>query len=312
MPTEFGDPAMRVRLRIFFALLCALVAAAPALAANKPAKERPATPAMWAVHGAKGTVYMLGSIHALPKNIHWQTPELMARVQQADTFVFEVPMNPEARAKAAQYFRENAVLPAGLSLPSMFDAEMRGEFRDVVMLTNADPTYIVYMRPWLAALVLEGAASGETGMYSSEGVDNKIYAMARKRGVTQFRALERDEDQFRLFIKEGHVEEEIADLRITFKDIIAHRGADGKGLLTAWMKGDTKALARTVPEDKATSAKFRKEVIEDRNRKWVPEIEAMLNENHTFFITVGAAHLVGKTGVPNLLRAAGYKVEGPA
>ena len=37
----------------------------------------------------------------------------------------------------------------------------------------------------------------------------------------------------------------------------------------------------------------------------------MLDEPHTFFITVGAAHLVGKTGVPNLLRAAGYKVEGP-
>jgi hypothetical protein len=77
------------------------------------------------------------------------------------------------------------------------------------------------------------------------------------------------------------------------------------------MKGDTKALDAILPENKGTSARFRKEWLDNRNRKWVPEVEAMLNEPHTFFMTVGAAHLVGKTGVPNLLRAAGYRVDGP-
>jgi uncharacterized protein YbaP (TraB family) len=37
----------------------------------------------------------------------------------------------------------------------------------------------------------------------------------------------------------------------------------------------------------------------------------MLKEKHTYFITVGAFHLVGPGGVPNLLRAAGYQVDGP-
>ncbi|HEX3653544.1 MAG TPA: TraB/GumN family protein [Rhizomicrobium sp.] len=282
-------------------------AAKPAL----PAKPAAATPAMWTVHGAKGTVYLLGSIHALPKNVHWQTPQLMARLNEADTFVFEVPMDAAARAHAASYFRDNALMPAGMSLPSMFDSEMRSDFRDVVMLTHADPTYIVYMRPWLAALVLEGAASGTSGLYPSEGVDNKVYALAKARSVTQFRALERDQDQFKLFIKEGHEQDEVSDLRITFKDILTRQGKDDKALLPAWMKGDTKKLAGLLPENKGTSAVFRKAWLDDRNRRWVPQIEAMLNEPHTFFITVGAAHLVGKTGVPNLLRTAGYKVDGP-
>jgi len=285
------------------------------VAANKSAvaayKPKTATPAMWTVHGAKGTVYMLGSIHALPKNVNWQTAQLMARVKEADTFVFEVPMDAGSRAHAAAYFRDNALMPGGMSLPSLFDSEMRADFRDVVMLTHADPTYIVYMRPWLAALVLEGAASGTSGFYSSEGVDNKIYAMVKARGVRQFRALERDEDQFRLFIKEGHEQDEVTDLRLTFKDILAHGGKGDQGLLAAWMKGDTKGLDALLPEKKGTSAVFRKAWLDDRNRKWVPQIEAMLNEPHTFFITVGAAHLVGKGGVPNLLRAAGYRVDGP-
>ena len=296
--------------------ICAgfLLLSGEVLAGGKPAPAphaKSATPAMWTIHGAQGTVYMLGSIHALPKNIKWQTPQLMTALNQSDTFVFEVPMNAESRAKAVQYFRQNALLPRGLALPSMFDSEMRSDFRQVVMLTHADPSFVVYMRPWLAALVLEGAATGTDALYPAEGVDNKVYAMAKSRGVTQFRALERDEDQFRLFIKDGHEADEVADLRLVFKDILANRGSDGKPLIDAWMHGDTKAIARLVPENKATTAAFRKAWIEDRNRKWVPQIEAMLDENRTFFVTVGAAHLVGKTGVPNLMRAAGYRVEGP-
>ena len=82
-----------------------------------------------------------------------------------------------------------------------------------------------------------------------------------------------------------------------------------KKLLDAWSAGDPAAIASIAfdsmsPEEKQT-------ILDDRNRTWVPKIEKMLNEKRTFFITVGAAHLVGPDGVPNLLRHAGYRVEGP-
>src|SRR3954464_13254738 len=94
--------------------ICAvfLMLSGEALAGSKPSPVPPAkvaTPAMWTVHGAHGTVYMLGSIHALPKNIKWQTPQLMNALNRSDTFVFEVPMNAESRAKAVDYFRQNAL-----------------------------------------------------------------------------------------------------------------------------------------------------------------------------------------------------------
>jgi len=59
------------------------------------------------------------------------------------------------------------------------------------------------------------------------------------------------------------------------------------------------------------SADEKKTMIDDRNKDWVPKIEKMLKEKRTFFITVGAAHLVGPGGVPNLLRQDGYHVTGP-
>jgi uncharacterized protein YbaP (TraB family) len=52
-------------------------------------------------------------------------------------------------------------------------------------------------------------------------------------------------------------------------------------------------------------------LLDDRNQAWVVQIEKMLDEDATFLVTVGAGHLVGPTGVPALLRADGYTVEGP-
>ena len=52
-------------------------------------------------------------------------------------------------------------------------------------------------------------------------------------------------------------------------------------------------------------------LLDQRNRDWTRQIQAMLGENKTFFVAVGMAHLVGANGVPALLRAQGIKVDGP-
>lgn len=49
------------------------------------------------------------------------------------------------------------------------------------------------------------------------------------------------------------------------------------------------------------------DLLENRNRRWIPLIEREAREMPTFF-AVGAAHLGGKTGVVKLLKTAGFKV----
>jgi len=272
----------------------------------------PAAPALWMVHGPKGNAYLLGSIHVLPKNVNWQTAQILDAVKRADTFVFEVPMDADSNDIAKKEIAQNEVLPLSTSLISLFDEDMRSDFRKVILQTHADPTYVVYMRPWLAAMDLEGVESGDPRYVAAEGVDNKIYAMAVARKGTHFRAFETYEQQFRLLMGDGKLQDEVAALRVTFKQILAQRHEENiNGLFAAWAKGDAKALARFGPENPQMTDADKKSMFENRNRSWVPQITAMLNEKHTYFITVGAGHLVGKTGVPNLLRAAGFQVDGP-
>jgi len=286
------------------------IIAQPAAAAEKVTE---ATPALWVAHGPKGTVYMLGSIHALPKNVHWQTPAIATAMAAADTFVFELPMDAANRDRIGEMFLKNGLMPMSQSLPSLFDQDMLDQYRQVILTTHADPGAIVYMRPWLAAMVLEGAADGTDKLLASEGVDNRVYAEVANRKGVHFRALETDELQMRLLMGDGDLRTELAALRLAFVQILARKGGQSvDGLLAAWEKGDTKTIETQFGlANKSVSTAAMKAFLEDRNRAWVPQVVGMLNEKHVFFMTVGAAHLAGSTGVPNLLRAQGYKVDGP-
>jgi hypothetical protein len=293
--------------------LCVLGAlfAAPVVAADQP-KTTVATPAMWTVHGPKGTAYLLGSIHILPKNVNWQTPQILDAVKRADTFVFEVKMDEETREVARADIGQKEVLPLSTSLISLFDEDMRNDFRKVIFKTHADPTVVVYLRPWLASMDLQGTEGSDPRFVAAEGVDNKIYAMATARKVKQFRAFETYQQQFRLLMGDGNLEHELANLRVTFKKILAENHEENiNDILTAWAKGDVKKLIALGPDNPEMSPEDRKAMLDDRNRNWIPQIAAMLKEKHTYFITVGTFHLVGPGGVPNLLRAAGYQVDGP-
>src|SRR5215469_7854186 len=125
---------MRKQFRYWlFRLALLFMTVAPAFADDaKPEKTIHATPAMWVVHGPRGTAYLLGSIHTLPKNVEWQTPAIKSAVKRANSFVFELPMSPESLDKTALMFGANTLLPVSVSLPSYFDAEMRQEFKAAV------------------------------------------------------------------------------------------------------------------------------------------------------------------------------------
>ena len=55
-------------------------------------------------------------------------------------------------------------------------------------------------------------------------------------------------------------------------------------------------------------AGFKKDLLTDRNKNWIPDIEKLM-KNNASFIAFGAGHLPGNNGVIELLREAGYTVE---
>jgi len=73
-------------------------------------------------------------------------------------------------------------------------------------------------------------------------------------------------------------------------------------------KEDIEGLLNIMTESEDMTAKFKDELLDRRNKNWIPVIQEMSKEMPTFF-GVGAMHLPGETGVIKLLRKKGYTVQ---
>jgi uncharacterized protein YbaP (TraB family) len=79
-------------------------------------------------------------------------------------------------------------------------------------------------------------------------------------------------------------------------------------MLDAWRRGDADALAKLLQEGYDEYPDLYRPLTVERNRRWIPQIERLLDEKEDYLIVVGALHLVGTDSVIDLLERKGYKV----
>jgi hypothetical protein len=293
------------------ATIAVLLICVPAFAADAPPMLAmiDAHPALWTVHGSKGTAYLLGSIHILPPNMNWHTPQIDAAMKASDVFVFEIPMDDSTKQDIQEFVLKNGTLPPGTKLSSLLTPQALKNYGAALALTHLPPFALEDRRPWLASLVLDVSYMAQRRLSPDSGVDRKVYAEAVADGGKTFRAFETPEQQFALLMPKDR-KLEIAEFNSSLLELLHDQGTIGN-LVDAWADGDVKRLAALSRAEFKGHPEVEKALFDDRNRNWVSQLGPMLNEPHTFFITVGAGHLAGPKGVPALLRAKGYKVDGP-
>ena len=291
------------------ALLVALAIMRPALADDAvPVYARmPAHPALWTVHGPKGTAYLFGSVHLLPPQVDWHTKEIDAAFARSDVLVFEIALDSDAQNRTQTYIKAHGMLPAGQHLHDMLSPEARGELDAEVAKLHVSPETMDRMRPWLAALTIE--MMGITGEHYSAGagVDLQLQANANGKPVV---GLETVEQQLSLLAPDDP-KVELQAFEAGLKTSTESENDKVGPLLDAWMHGRVDRIASLTQKELAKFPEARKLLFDDRNQAWVKKIAAYLDQQKVYFITVGAAHLAGPHGVPALLRAKGFRVEGP-
>lgn len=276
-----------------------------------PAAAEPtvhAHPALWHVTGPKGDVYLLGSIHLLPDNIDWHTRSIKAAMSRSDVFVFEVSTDAKAQGEIQKLIAEMGMLPPGQSLREMLPPPARDDYDAAIKSAHLQPGIVDREKPWLVSLQLL-VAEGTAKHYSADaGVDRAVMAIAAEKHKP-VRFFETIEQQLRL-LASGDDNLQLAEFASDLKDY-RKNDDDLAPMVAAWSKGQADKLAQLMNTELADHPEVKKALLTDRNRRWALQIETMLREKRTFFITVGAGHLSGPDGVPALLRSAGYKVEGP-
>jgi uncharacterized protein YbaP (TraB family) len=126
------------------------------------------------------------------------------------------------------------------------------------------------------------------------------------------KGLETVEFQFKLLFK-SRTPERDAQLLVCMAENLDKEIDQSRRLYDAYSRQDLKTLYAVIEEKMNNSCDNTSEednsLIYDRNANWVKAMPAIIKEAPTFFV-VGAGHLPSDRGVLELLRKAGYTVEG--
>jgi hypothetical protein len=97
-------------------------------------------------------------------------------------------------------------------------------------------------------------------------------------------------------------------LRSTLAGLEPNRGALA-GIIAAWKRGDLATLERSLLSEFDGFPAAYQSLLVERNRNWLPQLDACLARRSPCLVVVGAAHLVGPDGLLALLQRKGYRVE---
>jgi uncharacterized protein YbaP (TraB family) len=298
-------------------LALAFVLTLPAPAVSKA----PPSPAMWKIGGPNGRVFLFGSIHILPQGFVWRTPQLEAAINSAQQLVFEINIdeakNPLLMMAMTAKF---GMLPKGESLHRLLAPERRVQFDQVATSLGLSPARLYRMTPWLAAMTISSLWAQKQSLKPGQklnaeeqvrmvaGVDDQLWLWAKNAGKERG-ALETLELQLRVFA-DLTPDEQAAFLVVTLDELTKPRERVSN-LMESWRTGNTAALEKELNSGMDRFPSLRRAILHDRHVRWIPQIEAMLNDGRTHVVIVGAAHMVGPDSVVAMLRAKGIRVEGP-
>jgi len=260
---------------------------------------------MWLAEGAQNRVYLLGSVHLLRESDHPLPTVIDAAYEDAESIVMEIDMDDIDPFAMQGLVNELGLLPGDESLSDIMGNEMYAEAYEAAEELDIPLDMLARSEPWLAAITVEEMLLMRLGFNPMLGVEMHLTSRAIRDGkpVDGFETIE---EQLR-FMDELSIAaqnelllqtlRESADLQSIMDDVI-----------NAWRRGDTAFLEETLLADMQQYEELNRTLVVDRNHRWMKTIRELLTLDDDYLIVVGALHMVGEDGVPNLLEASGVEI----
>ena len=269
-----------------------------------------ADPAIWHLVDEDSDIYIFGTVHILPPEMEWQSPEMAAAFANADTIWFEAPaVDPNAQTETIQLVTRYGLNEPGNPLSAQISEEARALLEEIVAGLGIGAANLEGMRPWLAAMTMSLSYIQSQGYDPTSGVDYVLWqeASATGKDIAYFETLEQ---QVR-FLADLPSEIEVAYLEQMLRDFEG-AGEELDRLVTAWETGDIATIDAVMNgETREAAPELHEILLVGRNRNWIQTIKETLAGSGSHFMAVGAAHIAGPQGVVELLRAEGFEIAGP-
>ena len=267
--------------------------------------------ALFKVTGGGHTLYLYGTIHAGRADFYPLEPRIREAVAAAPTLALEIDTARNTAAIAAA-IREHGMYPAGSPGKAGLPVERRQRIDAALKQHGIDPLAVAQLRPWMLATMLVVMDAAKLGYDPALGVDTHLAQLANG-GKIRIAELESMGYQAALLNRLPDAEQWRL-LEETLENMASGRQMrETRELFQAYERADRQALdeiARRIESDDSVTGKFTREVmLDERNGPMADKIASLLARENRAVVAVGLLHLVGKRGVPELLRRRGMTVE---
>lgn len=293
-------------IRIFGLLLVLLIVGCQSATLKTAGRDVNAYPAMWLAEDEDSKVYLFGSIHVLPEGVRWYSPAIARAFENAEELVIESKADDSSgETEISDYIDERALLPEGQTLDELLSPDDYARLQELITVLELDEYRVSRMQPWLLRIVLTNEIFERSGMQRTLGVDNLFEQTALSNDM-RISALETPREAM-MTLAEYPLEVQVRQLSESLgKTAGDSENDDFSGLLVSWAMGDIDRNARLIAA--SMSPLTYRNVVVDRNRKWLPRLEGYLSKPQQTMVVVGNAHLVGKGNLIDMLKRRGHTV----
>ena len=283
-------------------------------ASARTSAEETARPPYFEIDGGEGaSLLIMGTVHLGPLAGWRLSDEILAGLARADAFRLEVDPRTIREDQAASLLARRVMLPVGTTLEDVIEPETAGllEQHDALLIEFGLPEQARRrLKPWYLAMGLIQGASARSGYNTAQASDLDVLDSAGERPLEGLETF----DEALLLL--DSLSPQLQDLML--RDTVSRLEeavAEVDSLVRAWRLGDRNALAALARQgvgDLPELAQFYDVLLNQRNRRWLSLLRALLDDptqaNATVFVGVGALHVVGPDSIPALLEDAGYRV----
>jgi hypothetical protein len=266
-----------------------------------------AEPALWKVQSGTATVYLFGSIHVADKSVYPLNEQIENAFQRSDVLVVEVDETQADPVELNNLMLSKGLYPVPETVAQHIDKSTYQQLQGFLKKTGIPYATIARMRPGVIAITLTVARLQQLGYSPELGIDRYFMQKARA-AEKEIAQLETAIDQLNLLL--GFSNEDLL-LKHT---IISLDQADTlfKEILQAWKAGDVNKIEQIMLEDPVSDYPEFESLMErmfvKRNINMTQSISELLQTKQTYFVVVGAGHMVGDQGIVALMKDHGFTV----
>ena len=264
--------------------------------------------------------YIIGTYHLAPVSFADSIPGLTEALAASEQVFGELDMTELMSPENLQKMQEGMMLPEGTTLSKLLTDEEMGRLNVVlkelmgVDMTNAmvkqqlDALSPQALQTQLSLLIYMKKHDGFNPQATFDGYFQQV-AQQQGKGVG---GLETPEFQVQTLFK-GMTLERQKQLLMCLVDNKEYMELMAEQLVEAFFKQDLVGVKAVMDEKQQNQCDSTPEeddlLIYSRNANWIKLMPQIMKDKPTFF-AVGAGHLPGDKGVLQLLRNAGYTIEG--